>query len=188
MKLILENTIKSTISEGLDWHIKNNIPLYENIYRIGSTEYFNLFNECRTLWNNGSLVTDNKHDIWFLNSNIGKIGLFESKYVLLDYPIVINEAEYHDKNVKLNSPSRSTGPKKYKVYVKSDSGNIVKVNFGDVTGGLHSKINDPVARKSFAERHDCKNKKDKTKPGYWSCNLPRYAKQLGLSGGGNYYW
>jgi len=46
--------------------------------------------------------------------------------------------------------------------------------------GLSSKINDPEARASFAARHDCANKTDKTSPGYWSCRLPRYAKQLGL--------
>ena len=36
--------------------------------------------------------------------------------------------------------------------------------------------------------YDCENQKDKTKAGYWSCNLPRYVKQLGLSGGGNFFW
>ena len=33
-----------------------------------------------------------------------------------------------------------------------------------------------------------KQKNDKTKPGYWSCRLPRYAKSLGLSGGGGQWW
>ena len=49
-------------------------------------------------------------------------------------------------------------------------------------------IYDPDARKSFAARHQCDQKKDKTKPGYWSCRLQYYAKQLGLSGGGNFFW
>lgn len=89
-------------------------------------------------------------------------------------------------DVELNKPKRG-GPKKYYVYVKNDKGNVIKVNFGD-SGDLKSKINDPEARKNFASRHDCANKKDKTKAGYWSCNLPRYADQLGLSGGGNFYW
>ena len=31
-------------------------------------------------------------------------------------------------------------------------------------------------------------KPEKTTPGYWACNLPRYAKSLGLTGGGNFYW
>jgi len=49
-------------------------------------------------------------------------------------------------------------------------------------------LNNPEARKSFAARHNCADKKDKTKAGYWACNLPRYAKSLGLQGGGNFYW
>jgi hypothetical protein len=99
------------------------------------------------------------------------------------------ESLYKGKKVNLNKPTRSSGPKKYKVYVKDPkTGNVKVVHFGDMKGGLTSKINDLEARKSFAARHDCKNKKDKTKPGYWSCRLPRYAKSLGLSGGGNFYW
>jgi hypothetical protein len=64
---------------------------------------------------------------------------------------------------------------------------VKKVTFGDTTG-LKAKINDPEARKSFAARHQCSQQTDKTKPGYWACRLPRYAKQLGMSGGGNFFW
>lgn len=87
---------------------------------------------------------------------------------------------------ELNSPKRG-GNKKYYVYVKNDKGNVVKVEFGD-TSGLQAKIDDPQARASFVARHDCDNKKDKTTPGYWSCRLPMYAKELGLEGGGDYFW
>ena len=105
------------------------------------------------------------------------------------YDAYIFESLYKGKKVKLNKPMRSSGPKKYKVYVKNPkTGKVIVVNFGDVKGGLTSKINDPEARKKFANRHNCKDKKDKTKAGYWSCRLPRYAKSLGLSGGGNFYW
>lgn len=101
----------------------------------------------------------------------------------------IFESLYKGKKVKLNKPMRSSGPKKYKVYVKNPkTGKVIVVNFGDVKGGLTSKINDPEARKRFADRHNCKDKKDKTKPGYWSCRLPRYAKNLGLSGNFSGYW
>jgi len=71
--------------------------------------------------------------------------------------------------------------------VKNDKGNVIKVEFGDTTG-LTAKINDPDARKSFVARHKCDQKKDKTKPGYWACRLPMYAKALGLKGGGNFFW
>lgn len=105
------------------------------------------------------------------------------------YDAYIFESLYKGKKVKLNKPMRSSGPKKYKVYVKNPkTGKVIVVNFGDMKGGLTSKINDPEARKSFVARHNCKDKKDKTKAGYWSCRLPRYAKSLGLSGGGNFYW
>lgn len=66
------------------------------------------------------------------------------------------------------------------VYTKNKKGNVVKVDFGDAKGGLTSKLQDPKARKAFADRHNCDDKKDKTKPGWWSCRLPRYAEKLGL--------
>ena len=101
-------------------------------------------------------------------------------------------AKYRGKEVKLNKPFRlSTAEskrKKFGVYVKNKAtGNVKKVTWGDTTG-LKVKLDNPEARKSFVARHQCDQKKDKTKPGYWACNLPRYAKQLGLSGGGNFFW
>ena len=67
------------------------------------------------------------------------------------------------------------------------TGNIKKVTWGDTTG-LKNKMNNPEARKSFAARHKCDQQKDKTSAAYWACNTPRYAKSLGLSGGGNFFW
>lgn len=102
----------------------------------------------------------------------------------------LKEAKYNGEEVELNEPKRG-GSKKFYVYVKNpDSGKVNKVEFGAEGGGqeLSVKIDDPEARKAFASRHNCEQKKDKTTAGYWSCRLPYYAKQLGLSGGGNYYW
>ena len=99
----------------------------------------------------------------------------------------IDEAEYRGRKVKLGKPMQGD-VKKFKVYVKDPkTGNVKKVTFGD-TSGLKVKLSDKDARKSFAARHNCDQQKDRTKAGYWSCNLPRYAKQLGLSGGGNFFW
>lgn len=102
----------------------------------------------------------------------------------------LDEADYKGKDVELDKPKRSNekGDKKYYVYTKNDKGNVIKVSFGDVKGGLSAKINDEAARKSFAARHQCDKKNDKTKPGYWACRLPWYAKELGLSGGGKFWW
>ena len=100
----------------------------------------------------------------------------------------LDEAKYKGKEVKLNKPMRSTGPKKYKVYTKNAKGNVVVVNFGDAKGGLTAKINNAKARKAFSDRHNCPTKKDKTKAGYWSCRLPRYASLLGLKSSFGGYW
>ena len=83
----------------------------------------------------------------------------------------IDEAEFKGKKVALGKPKRG-GPKAYYVYVK-DGDKVKKVTFG--SGGLRAKIKNKEARNAFAARHNCKDKKDRTKAGYWSCNLPRYA-------------
>ncbi len=100
---------------------------------------------------------------------------------------MVDEAEYKGREVPLNKPKRG-GPKKFFVYVKNPkTGNVKKVNFGD-SGNLSVKIKEPGARASFAARHKCAQKKDKTKSGYWSCNIGRYWKSLGGSKNFSGYW
>jgi hypothetical protein len=96
----------------------------------------------------------------------------------------LNEAKEKKKNPPIGKPKRG-GSKKFYVYVR-DKGKIKKVSFGQV--GMSAKINDPKARQAFAARHDCKNKKDKTKASYWSCRLPRYASLLGLKSSFSGFW
>jgi len=117
-----------------------------------------------------------------LDGMLGK----EGYRIVFDNNQLMLEAEFRGKNVKLNSPKRG-GSKDYYVYVKNPkTGRVKKVSFG--SGGLRAKINNPKARKAFSARHNCPNKKDRTKAGYWSCNLPRYAKQLGLGANKNTFW
>lgn len=98
----------------------------------------------------------------------------------------LNEAD-KKKTPPIGKPKRG-GSKKFYVYVKNPkTKKIKKVSFGDTTG-LSAKINNPEARRAFAARHDCKNKKDKTKASYWSCNIGRYWKQLGGSKNFYGYW
>ena len=91
------------------------------------------------------------------------------------------EAEYQGKDVELNKPKRG-GSKKYYVYVKNPkTGNVKKISFGDP--GLKTKSGNKGRAKSFAARHNCEKKNDKTKAGYWACRLPRY----GLVKGGKWW-
>jgi hypothetical protein len=110
-------------------------------------------------------------------------GIHEGRTVPLESPLI--------EGPELNQPKRSSGNKKYVVYVKDPkTDKIKKIQFGNEKGveGLDVKINDKDAAKSFAARHQCDLKTDKLSPGYWACRLPKYAKQLGLKGGGDYFW
>ena len=81
-------------------------------------------------------------------------------------------AEYQGRKVTLNKPS-SGDVKKFKVYVKNDKGNVVKVNFGHGGPGggkgMSIKKSNPGARKSFRARHNCDNPGPRHKARYWSC-------------------
>ena len=115
-----------------------------------------------------------------------RFGIYEGVTVPLEQPMIEFEEE---KDPELNSPKRSSEGKKYVVYVRdTKTGNVKKILFGDEKGGLTAKINDKEAARNFASRHNCDMKTDKISAGYWACRLPKYAKQLGLSGGGNYFW
>jgi hypothetical protein len=172
---------KDKISKSVHYHIENNIPFAENIYRVHSEEFYKLFSEARGLYSEGLLTELNDWDKQLLDTDIGEFGLYENQKVPLDCPI----QEEDKKDPPLNKPKKG-GPKKFYVFVK-DGDKIKKVTWGDTTG-LKVKLNDKDARKSFAARHKCAQQKDRTSAAYWACNLPRYAKSLGLSGGGNFYW
>jgi hypothetical protein len=83
--------------------------------------------------------------------------------------LIVEEAEYQGKKVKLNDPIRTSEvpSKKFKVYVKNDQGNVVVVRFGDP--GLSIKRDDPDRRRSFRARHNCDDPGPKWKARYWSC-------------------
>lgn len=78
----------------------------------------------------------------------------------------LDEAEYQGRKVPLGKPMRGD-VKKFKVYVKNPSGNIVKVNFGDPD--MKIKKSNPARRRSFRARHNCDNPGPRHKARYWSC-------------------
>ena len=264
--VLTEIKVKSTISEGLQYHIDKKVPLHESVYRIGSEKHFALINEARALWVR-ELINVSEDDQAILETHLGNFGLYEGEKVPLDMPMVnediydkflddpqnpkgrakaiiskfikqygedasgmavdrfakqnnlkpeekyilqyitkndisisskpggpdfsaLGEAKKKAKSKKkdppLNKPKRG-GSKAYYVYIRDPkTKKIKKVSFG--SGGLRAKIKNKQARNAFAARHNCKNKKDRTKAGYWSCNLPRYAEQLGLGSKMNTFW
>ena len=308
--ILTESKVTTVLTEGLRYHLQTGNPLYENIYRPGSEEYFNTIRQARLLMNEGLLQNLCLEDMELLfETQVGEYAEFEGKKVPLDFPMLeeitfvipdaeatwpqastnpqifkmgeqqwkklsdiakasggfgytakysdidpimedpatgelvtftdsdqvqmpvvlkyqeagvvkyeivvgedilhslidsganpdpdiwvvditseaLAEAKYQGKEVALNKPKRG-GTKKFFVYTRNPkTGKTIKVNFGGTTG-LTAKINNPEARRNFASRHNCDQKNDKTKPGYWSCRLPRYAKLIGLKSSFGGFW
>ena len=180
-KAILEDTDLGEIVEHEGGYVPLDCPMIEE-------EEMTLwkYNPASGLWKSERKVTPETKDKWL---EIFKKDDPKAKFIVSKNKPGAKahlKEEDEEKNPPLNQPKRG-GPKKFYVYVRKPDGGIKKVTWGDTTG-LSVKLNDPEARKSFAARHQCSMQKDRTSAAYWACNTPRYAKQLGLSGGGNFYW
>jgi hypothetical protein len=182
---------KSTLSPNLQYHVDNKLPLLENTFRYGSTAFLNLWSEARKLYSRNMIHVNDADKEILAETNLGEYGIYEGQKVPLDMPMLeenknINEAEFKGKDVDLNKPERG-GSKAYYVYVRDPkTKKTKKVSFG--SGGLKAKLNNPKAKKAFAARHNCKDKKDRTTPGYWSCNVGKYWKSLGGDKNFSGYW
>ena len=246
---------REILSEGLRYHIDNKKPLTEHVYRAGSSNYFNLWAEAKSLYVRGILDFSGDDLEILTETDLGHFGIYEGQKVPLDFimeeeePVeeikltgagvmdmvrrvskdaklldflnfntfrdflvfiktgslddyyeVENDIKQYDqqltegldeakskpkkKNPPIGKPKRG-GAKKFYVYVR-DKGKIKKVSFG--AQGMSAKINNSKARAAFSKRHNCPQKKDKTKASYWSCRLPRYAKLLGLKSNFSGFW
>jgi len=272
-KLIINESKKPIfISEGLYYHIENNLSINESIYRPQSMMFLKLFTEVRKLYEDKRLQLCEADQYYFDNTDIGNFGEYNGIKVPLDLPLTkdflsevlggefnvnkvwdfiesrsfnnpnyipkFNTAEeiwngwgpkekemyanfdwkntysneihprekvnlQHRKNYDalaglteakkkkdppIGKPKRG-GSKKFYVYVRNPkTKKVKKVSFGMAGGGLRAKLNNPKARHAFSNRHNCPQKKDKTKASYWSCHLPRYAKLLGFKTSFSGYW
>ena len=157
--VLKENT---DISDSLRYHIDNGMSLTDNIFRVYSESYFDLVNEVRDLWKQGKIKL-NENDILMVESDLGikvKVG---KQYVYLDAPYIYESEE------DVLSEGKTTGrPKKFAVYTKTKTEGVKKVIFRD-------------SNLILKESRNCSRKTDRTSPEYWSCNVGRYANQLGLS-------
>jgi hypothetical protein len=133
------------------------------------------------------VIKSNKSDIYFKTTTMDLKSLIKqvlreefgtNKFIYEDEfgsveQTTITEAEYKGRKVQLGKIMQGD-VKKFKVYVKNDKGNVVKVNFG--FGGKSAKgkrmvikKNNPERRKSFRARMRCDNPGPRWKPRYWAC-------------------
>ena len=163
------------ISEGLQYHLDNQIPLNENVYRYGSEEYFNIINEVRSL-HKESNIDLSIMDEELVKQSIGDKGVYEGKDVWLNFQmeeVRLYEAKHNGREVSLNSPKKS-GSQNY-VYVTGclkDKSKVKKITYGSA---MKDKLKDPDRRKAFAARHGCEglSLKDKCTKKYWACRKPK---------------
>ena len=177
----------SVYSESLQYHTNVGLGVDSNVFRPGSDSFFALFREARALYLEDLYVPVSYEEKELLESDIGEFAFYEGRLVPLDYPIMegneehLNEAEYKGKKVKLNKPVRGGDKGKAYVYVntgKKTKDNKIKVKKVTFGSSMPDAMGDSEAhrkrRKSFGDRHNCADKKDKTKPGYWSCRLTKF--------------
>lgn len=175
MKFIKSFTDYSKVSEGLRYHIDNDLDITDSVYRIGSDAYNNLFEEVKQYWDAGNIILKDKAAWMAKNLEVGKKAVFHDR------------DSVRDMEVELDSPKRG-GDKKFYVYhnsgrMKDDKIVAMRIEWGDATG-LSIKNDDPKAAASFWARHQCdlQKKMDPTKAGFWSCYSPSlFGKALGLS-------
>jgi len=164
-KLINESV---DISNALRYQLSSKKTLVENIYKIGTEGYNKLIDECRELYENEDLDLFGD-DIDLIYED--ELGTVEDSDIIFDETLM--EAEYQGRKVQLGKIMQGD-IKKFKVYVKNDSGKVVKVNFG--FGGKSAKgkrmvikKNNPKRRKSFRARMKCDSPGPRWKPRYWAC-------------------
>jgi len=168
----------NTLSEGVRWHINESVSFENAVFRAGTEKYFNLIKEARSIYARGLYIPQTQFEKDMLESDLGDWAQHEGKLVPLDFPLqegVIFEAKYKGKNVELGSPKRGSGGKAY-VYVRDPkTGNVKKVTFGSsMPDAMGDSDTARKRRKSFGDRHNCADKKDRTKPGYWACRSTKF--------------
>lgn len=172
----------NSLSDNLSYHFNNGTSLLESVFRVESEAWLDIVNEARILFNQGKIgLTED--EIWLVGTDAGKRGIYEGREVLLDIPFEdveeLHEAEYRGKKVDLNRPFRTpSGPRKFGVYTKNEKGNVVKVGFGQP--GMRVNNNDQAKARSFQKRMRCDSPGPKWRAKYWSCNVARYRKLLGI--------
>lgn len=177
LRKAIRSTLKkstSVLSECMKYHIENGISLDKNIYRPGSEKYFKLFVEARKLYELG-IYKPSEEEMDLILSEIGNFAIYNGVEVPLDFPHIM-EAKYKGREVKLGKKgAQRVGKGRARVYVRDKkTGKIKKVEFGsNMPDAMGDSDKAKKRRKNFGKRHNCADKDDNTKAGYWSCRATK---------------
>jgi len=93
--LLTEGRVKKLVSENLQYHINENIPLMESVFRIGSDAHLSLIKEARKLYSRGVLDLC-EEDEGIMKTHLGEFDLYEDEIVPLDLPMVNERIDYDE--------------------------------------------------------------------------------------------
>ena len=79
--------VSNVISEGLKYHLENNKPITENVYRPGSEAFFEVIKEARQMFDMGRVKLCDIDKEIFESTEIGKFAYFKGELVPLDLPM-----------------------------------------------------------------------------------------------------
>lgn len=185
---------QGAVTEGTAYHLHKSLGIDRPVYRPGTKLFFETVNEMRLLTKSGVHVPRSDWESELLDTDLGQWGTYEGERVPLDFPFLVKagdwhgpcetcrtnedalqEAKYKGKEVKIGKPSRGSGGKAH-VYVRDPkTGNVKKVSFGSsMPDAMGDSETARKRRKSFGDRHNCADKKDRTKAGYWSCRATKF--------------
>jgi len=95
---IIKFTESVNVSESLKYHLDNNKPITENIFRPGSEAFYEVIKEARELFDLGRVNLCDVDKELYESTDIGKFGMYNGELVPLDLPMEyieeLNEAKY----------------------------------------------------------------------------------------------
>ena len=103
--LLTESKVKSLLSEGLQYHIDNKLPLFETVYRIGSDAHLALIKEARKLYSR-NVIDLCEEDEGLIKTHLGEFGIYKGESVPLDLPMLNENYEYKGKRYSYEDLAR----------------------------------------------------------------------------------
>lgn len=130
----LTQTESVSLEEAVKYHLENQIPFAENIFRPGSDMFFELIREAKNLYANGDYTPADEYEQEVLESDLGETAMYEGMEVLLDFPFIEEEAKHVRKLSKVEADEEEA----VKVSIKKEEtccDDCDEMNEEDETGG-----------------------------------------------------
>lgn len=172
---------QKNISDHIKYHIENRLSISESIFRIGSDAYLDMINEMRNLWNSNKIEVSEEDQFILEKLYSGKKGIYKDSKTGKTETVNLDDPQISPNNINTLFYVYRPAPSGEKV---DGLPKAIMIGFGEKPGAgkpdVRDKHQDEGKRRGFLARHNCKDKKDPYASGWWSCNIHKWWKQLGL--------